>query len=300
MEFFWYWILGLFFTFFSLVGNSWVIFIITKRRRLQVTSNWFILSLAAADISVTCGYFPASMICFVHTCNNDVRLIFAYFFQNVSVMGFISMIAERYIAVVHPLKYIGLLTASRTVITIATCWAIPFLLTIYRLIIYLTSRDHFFEEWPTFFLICTVLFKVLPTMLLLAAHLRIVLIARKLSHEMKTFLKQVRFNVAVNSVKIRVRNVGLKASTVRLVSALVTIFIACYGIEIYIVICFYFKICEVSTPERIAFNLLVLANSMLNSLVYALFKEDIKRESKAFLCRRRKTLEQHPFQVYLE
>ena len=107
-----------------------------------------------------------------------------------SVIGLIVMIAERYIAVGDLLKYVRFLTASRTVTTIATCWTIPLLLTTYRLIIYLASMDQFTAERPTFLLIYTVFFKALLIMLLLAAHLQIQLIARELSHEMKTVFKQ--------------------------------------------------------------------------------------------------------------
>ncbi|KAL9981369.1 hypothetical protein ACROYT_G010067, partial [Oculina patagonica] len=104
----WFWIAGWFVTFFGLVGNGWVIFIIAKRRRLQTTANWFILSLAIADLSVTCGYFPASMVCnvLVQSCDNIIRHNFLNFFMEASMFAFIAMISERYIAIVYPLKYV--------------------------------------------------------------------------------------------------------------------------------------------------------------------------------------------------
>ena len=112
---------------------------------------------------------------------------------------------------------------------------------------------------------------------------------------MKTLLKQVKFNVATNSVNIMtVRNVGLKSPTVRLVTVLVIIFVAYYGLEIHASICFDFNFCDVSKHELVAAHLLLLANSTLNPLVYAFLKEGIKRESKAFFCRRRR-LQGHPF-----
>ena len=54
-----------------------------------------------------------------------------------------------------------------------------------------------------------------------------------------------------------------------------------------------------SKHEILAFRLLNLANSTLNPLVYAFLKDDIKRESKALLCRKRK-LKLRPFQVHPE
>ena len=144
------------------------------------------------------------------------------------------------------------------------------------------------------------LFVVLPTVLLLTAHFHILLIARKLSLQMRALMKQVRFNITANSLKIKeIRNVGLKASTVRLVSVLVAIFTTCYGIGFYVLLCYTFNICSVSEPIQVIGRLLLLANSTLNPLVYAFLKEDIKRETKAFL-RRKRHVKIRPFQVHPE
>ena len=288
----------LFFTFLSLVGNSWVIFIIAKRRRLRTTANWFILSLAAADLGVTCAFSPY-MICEVilGTCKEKVGLIFAIYFVNVSAMGLIAMVAERYVAIVHSLKYVRIFTtARRTFLIIGACWGFPFLITAMNLAV----RRNWGVKTLIFDIIYILLFVVLPKVLLLTAHFHILLIARKLSLQMRALMKQVRFNITANSLKIReIRNVGLKASTVRLVSVLVAIFTACYGIRLYVLLCLDFKICFVSKHTRVIYKLLLLVNSTMNPLVYAFLKEDIKRESKAFLCRKRH-VKIRPFQVHPE
>ena len=288
----------LFFTVLSLVGNSWVIFIIAKRRRLRPTANWFILSLAAADLGVTCAFSPY-MICEVilGTCKEKVGLIFAIYFVTVSAMGLIAMVAERYVAIVHSLKYVRIFTtARRTFLIIGACWGFPFLITAMNLAV----RRNWGVKTLIFYIIYILLFVVLPTVLLLTAHFHILLIARKLSLQMRALMKQVRFNITANSLKIKeIRNVGLKASTVRLVSVLVTIFTACCGIGLYVFLCYTFKICFVSKHTLLIYRLLLLVNSTMNPLVYAFLKEDIKRESKAFLCRKR-PVKIRPFQVHPE
>ena len=289
----WYWIVVSFFTLCGLVGNSWAIFIIVKRRRLQTTTNWFILSLAVADLCVTGGYFPASMVCnlLVKSCkDSDIRKQFGKFFLDASAFALIAMIAERYIAIVHSLKYIRVFkTTKRTVILIATSWGIPATFFIFDLIVGLSGSELSARADLTVKIIYTLLFKVAPTITLIAAHSRILLIARKLSLQTKALLKQVRFNVAENSVKVmKATRMGLKISTVRVVTALVVIFVTYYGIRIQFSICFAFKLCVVSVGERVALDLLVLANSALNPLVYAFLKEDIKKETKALFCRKRR------------
>ena len=291
----------LFFIFLSLVGNSWVIFIIARRRRLQTTANWFILSLAAADLGVTCVFAPY-MICYVilDTCRERVVGVFAFSFVNVSAIGLIAMVAERYVAIVHSLKYVRVFTTTRrTFIIIGTCWGFPFLLTVLRRAMRLADGRHSVKT-RIVEVIYIFLFVVLPTVLLLTAHFHILLIARKLSLQMRTLMKQVGFNMSANSLKTKeIRNVGVKASTVRLVSVLVAIFTTCYGIRFYILLCKTFKICSVSEPIRVMNKLLLLANSTLNPLMYAFLKEDIKRETNAFL-RRKRHLKTRPFQVHPE
>ena len=291
----------LFFTFLSLVGNSWVIFIISRRRRLRTTANWFILSLAAADLGVTCVFAPY-MICDVilDTCRERVVKVFAFFFVNVSAIGLIAMVAERYVAIVHSLKYVRVFTTTRrTFIIIGTCWGFPFLLTVLRRAMHLADGRHSVKS-RIVEVIYILLFVVLPTVLLLTAHFHILLIARKLSLQMRTLMKQVRFNMTANSLKIKeIRNVGVKVSTVRLVSVLVAIFIAYCGIRLYVLLYYTFKIFFVSKHTLVIYRLLLLVNSTMNPLVYAFLKEDIKRESKAFLCRKRH-VKIRPFQVHPE
>ena len=105
-----------FFIFLSLVGNCWVIFVITSRRQLRTTANWFILSLAAADLGVTCVYFSTYVICEVilDTCNEKVAGIFTFFFAKVSAIGLIARVAE--------LQSLHSLYCNRAFAEIRTCF----------------------------------------------------------------------------------------------------------------------------------------------------------------------------------
>lgn len=286
----WFWIVGWFVTLFGLVGNSWVIFIIAKTRRLHTTANWFTLSLAIADLSVTCGYFPASMVCnvLVQSCNYSIRQIFANFVMEASMFALIAMIAERYLAIVHPLGYVRVMTTKRVVSIIVMSWVTPAILSIFRWVYALYYNRLSIAEERAVIILYTLLIEIAPMILLITFTLHILVIARKLSIQMSALLAQVRFNQATNSATImNAPRIGLKAATVRLVIALVIIYVACYGTEIYITICDTFELCSVSIPVATAFSLLLMANSVLNPLVYAFLKKDIRKETTFLFCRRK-------------
>ena len=288
----WYWIVGWFLTIFGFIGNGWIIFLIAKRRRLQTAANWFILSLAVADLSVTCGYFPVSFACkllFVNLCNDTVRFNFTSLFTEASMFALLAMIAERYIAIVYSLRYVCLLTTKRIVVMVAASWGIPVCLFAFRWIhsIYYSKLSG--EEQRIIIIIYTLLFEIAPIIILIAATLHILFIARKISLQESALLIQVRFNQASNSVTIKAAKAGLKTSTVRVVAAVVAIFAACYATEIYATICEMFELCEVNVDAQTAFSLLLMLNSALNPLVYAFLKQDIKRETIVMLPFRNKS-----------
>ena len=296
MSIHWYWIAGWFVTCFGLVGNSWVIFIITKRKRLQTTANLLILSLAVADLSVTCGYFPASFACNLklfgtNSCNNFLRLNFTDFFMEASMFALLAVITERYIAIVYSLKYVCFMTTKRIVAIVAVSWGIPVLLFVARWMYKLYYSKLSAREELVIIICYTLLFEIAPPIVTLAFTLHILFIARKLSLRMSTLLIQVRFNQASNSVSIKAPKTVFKKHTVRLVTSLAAIFVACYGTEIYITLCQTFELCQVSVDDQTAFSLLLMANSVLNPLVYAFLKEDIKRETRTLLrCRERRCI----------
>ena len=64
----WFWVLGWFLTTVAVVGNGFVIYLITTKRRLHTTTNWFILSLSVADFCFGSSYLPSLFACEIVSC----------------------------------------------------------------------------------------------------------------------------------------------------------------------------------------------------------------------------------------
>ncbi|XP_073228526.1 octopamine receptor beta-2R-like [Porites lutea] len=65
----WFWILGWFLSFQTIIGNGFTIFLVCSRRNLRTKTNAFIVSLAVADFCVGLSVFPSLFFCDIsNTC----------------------------------------------------------------------------------------------------------------------------------------------------------------------------------------------------------------------------------------
>nr|ANO39036.1 GCR066 [Schmidtea mediterranea] len=128
-----YWLLILFLIpLFTLLGNSLVVLSIIKERNLRTTTNYFILSLAIADISLAILVMP---ICIWIEINNgkwnygitfcDIFIVSDVTFCTASIFNLASISIDRYYAVTQPLKY-SRHSHRRIYITILLSWLISF------------------------------------------------------------------------------------------------------------------------------------------------------------------------------
>ena len=107
----WFWIIGWFLTVLAVTGNALVIWLVTTKRRLRTTANFFIVSLATADFCVGLFLFPALFTCkrwptYCTAYHRRVILAHLGFFVHASTANLCAMTADRYIAVALPLRYI--------------------------------------------------------------------------------------------------------------------------------------------------------------------------------------------------
>ena len=127
----WYWFFGLFFSAMALLGNALIILLIIFKPSLRTSTNCLIVSLAVSDFFAALTYFPVMCISnFFHKIDLSHAGIWykvCFTFIYCSTTNLCVLAADRYLAVVKPLKYATFTSSktSRQNILILTGWITP-------------------------------------------------------------------------------------------------------------------------------------------------------------------------------
>ena len=275
----WAHVSGYVFGVLAIAGNAIVIVLILARRRLHTVANCFVLSLAVADFAagaytfVTAGiYNDLSEV--PHGRTNLIR--FGVVLTGASVSNLCAMALDRYIAIVRPLRYVTFMTPGRVGGLIAAAWLAAFL-----------RAPLFTEDISSSRVLDMVVFHVMPFLALLLATARVLLIVRSHSKRTAAVLKNLRHNYPIRSSpengsapEIHSPVPTREAMSAKVLVIVVSVFLVCYGLGIY---------SDLTRSHRLfvfyLFNVLLIANSAINPIVYARFKTDMKREMRAsFRC----------------
>lgn len=282
----WFWIIGWFLSVLAVTGNALVIWLVTTKRRLRTTANFFIVSLATADFCVGLFLFPALFTCkrwptYCTAYHRRVILAHLGFFVHASTANLCAMTADRYIAVALPLRYIVFMTPQRSIRMIATAWVFPAVAWItYTVLVH-------YRDGSTSVVVVNIamkcLFQILPTVLVTMATIHMLIIVRRHKKEISSLLADLRFNNCASEKRpSRVRR-SPEASSTKVVGVVVLTFVLCYSVENYSSFC---KNCPTILVDAVL--LLLVLNAAANPLAYAFFKKDIKREVQTVLRSARK------------
>ncbi|XP_038212587.1 dopamine D2-like receptor [Zerene cesonia] len=123
-------LLLLIFPFFTLFGNVLVIMSVVRERTLQTVTNYFIVSLAVADLLVAVVVMPFGVYYLVHgswglpafVC--DVYIAMDVTSSTSSIFNLVAISVDRYIAVTQPIKYAKHKNNRRVWFTIVLVWMI--------------------------------------------------------------------------------------------------------------------------------------------------------------------------------
>ena len=275
----WFWIVGWSLSILTIAGNGFIIFLVCSKRQLRTKTNVFVVSLAAADFCVGMSVVPSMFFCEMATgCNTKLNAWISFLrllFSNASVMNLCSLVVDRYIAVVKPLKYLIFMTRRHVIQMVAVSWGISIA---FRIFISLNSRIFKSLYFWDFLVWATVIFfELLPCFILITNFVFMLQVVCKHERAARTREKQLRFNHHRVSFKAQER------SAVKIMAVVIGLFLLCYGIYIRCSFLYVFKKVSVCNDKKYKIPILIL-NSAINPVAYAFFKRDIRKEIKRHLC----------------
>ena len=212
------------------LGNGVVVFLVAKNRSLHsAPANKFVLSLVVADFIVGIAVFPSSYFCnkYSMACNTKVYLTFFWFFLHSSVTNLCTLTLDRYIAIVHPLKYNISVTERRPAMVILIAWSSPIASSLSLLVGVYATTSH--TALNVLRLTGVSVFDIVCCALLFYAVIRILVVTRAQSHkeaEETAIQLQVQFthSSADDTNSRRHRN---KHNTAPFIIAIVAFFLGC-------------------------------------------------------------------------
>lgn len=179
----------------AIAGNAFVIWLIATKSKLHNTTNWFILSLAMSDLMVGLFITPLHIACKkLETCDVYLKNVFEELLLYESIFNLSAMMVDRYLAIVHPLKYASYMTTAGAVKTMAISWGIP-LVNFGLHFSWLYAEPATRAKWFRIFTIMeTIVMVAIPCILLMMANIQIIRVARLHSKRAVSQLHNINFN----------------------------------------------------------------------------------------------------------
>lgn len=119
--------------FLSTIGNVLVCVAVGLNRKLRTVTNYFLVSLAVADICVGTIAIPCAILTDVGLPRHNLYLCLLMLsvlimFTQSSIFSLLAVAVERYVAIFMPFRYQVLMTSRNAVLVILTMWLLAFLI----------------------------------------------------------------------------------------------------------------------------------------------------------------------------
>lgn len=276
----WYTVLGWLLSAIAFTGNIFIIILIASKTRLQCNTNWFLLSLSVADLGVSLSLYPGIYFCFPNIengCQYILLAIFQWVFLYASVTNLCVLVLDRYIAIVKPFVYGRIMSKNCVLAFISMAWIVPSAAGFAPL-----TFTHLKHGIRYFTYVVAIVFELIPWVSLLLATSHLLFIARKHVRERVTVAEQLRYNESITTASENTppsRQGNRVRNSIAFIIFVVTFYILCYSLTAVKSVCHFATFCPKPKPKvELAQQLLLIANSAFNPLVYGLLKNDIKRE----------------------
>ena len=269
---------------FIVLGNGLVIFLITTRRNLRTTTNWFVLSLAVADFGVGAVHFPRLSFCSIRdeTCLNEgVKIAYTVgsLFVYASAANLCALTLDRYIAIVHPLRYVTFMAKKRVALVVSAAWGLAGSVSAFRALPLIDWSELRSQQLARVILGYYATLGIFTVSFLLFATVRIFLVVRRITKHNAAVVAQLNFNHKLqHGVSFKTR----ETASAKMIGIVVTVCLVYY---LFYVTRSILEIAGEAYRELLQEigNILILINSLANPVVYAFHKEEMKKEVKRLL-----------------
>lgn len=193
----WFWILGWILSILKIAGNGFTVLLVGSRRRLHTKTNALIVSLAVVDFCVGSFAVPSLFFCHIRGGYNwpwphaswveFIRWLFAC----ASITNLSSLVLDRYMAFVKPLKYVNFMTARRVTQLTLISWVFHLCLVICSVFmsLYLTSSIRMIV-----LAVCCAILEIFSSCMLIFCFISMVTVICKQTRSSAILAKQLRFN----------------------------------------------------------------------------------------------------------
>lgn len=272
-------------TFFSLVGNSLVCLALHRNRRLRTTINFYVLSLAVADI-ILAVFFPFHLAAswlrgwpFGYIFCQFVGFLVQFWAQvSLSILTLASI--NRYVCVLKPLKYPVFFDKKKTVLSIISVWLFTLLQTLCLTIatpvtfrwspknLYCqgTSPDERTERAIYIFFGC---FFTVPMLLVIFCYGSIYRVVKKHNTTIVPALQSTNYLRTISAQEIKTSRV--------IFAAVLGYCVCCTPLTFLLFLVFGFQV-TISPVAQWVFVEITTFSSWINPIIYGVMNRSMRRE----------------------
>nr|XP_006822831.1 PREDICTED: histamine H2 receptor-like [Saccoglossus kowalevskii] len=291
----------------TIFGNALVILSPLKNRRLQTVSNYYIISLAVADLLVGIAVLPFSAI-------YELRRVwdFGPFFCNIyvscdvmfctaSMLSLFAISIDRYMAITDPMTYHVKMTSGRALTFIGVVWLVSFLISFVPLHLgwntedgnvqnYATPTQCAFEHNPTYSLVDGIVLFFIPLIVMCVTYLRVLMIARQQARKINAgAITQRRESVILKS-----KSAVDEHKATKILAVVMGCFVICW-VPYFLAFTFCpLGKCNVSYDAFALLLWLGYVNSTINPILYALLNREFRKAFRRLTCCCRKEQRERP------
>ena len=279
----WFWILVSFLSILTMIGNGFVIFVVYLKRQLRTKTNAFIVSLAVADFCVAIILAPSVLFChMVSGCNSkgvlfNVITFILELFTYASGINLCSLVLDRYMAVAKPLSYLTFMKRRGVVQMISLSWTFSVAFNVILSSLRYSSKTTSVRNIAVYWFY--VVFELSLCGIVIFCFTSMLSVVCRHDRSARRLAKQVRFN---HQTFFKTQD----KSAFKMMAIVVCLFLVSYGLLLRCSFVLIFSDQKLSNDRHYK-TPIVLLNSAVNPLAYAIFKRDIKKEFRRLISKRR-------------